>query len=111
MKNTKEVSHAVPAPLLCLPAFDMGHIILFYCSVTHDIIQQKPDPRSVYQADFTHIISFHLHSAAEYEGVEVGLLENLIEGSFVLQFKSICSEDSSRYPTTLLCSNPDLEEF
>lgn len=62
----------------------------------------KVDPRSVYQTDFTYVISFQLHSAAEYKGVKVGLLENLIEGSFILKFKSIGAE-ISQLSNMLLC--------
>lgn len=109
MKNTKEVSHTVPAPPFCLPASTWAHYsVLLQRYGRYNPV--KLDPRSVYQADFTYIISFQLHSAAEYEGVEVGLLENFIEGSFVLQFKSICSEIPP-LSNTSLCSNPDLVDF
>lgn len=36
---------------------------------------------------FTYIIRFQLHSVAEDKSVEVGMLEDLIEGSFILNFK------------------------
>lgn len=38
---------------------------------------------------FTYVIRFQLHSAAEDKSVEVGLLEDLVEGSFVLKLRNI----------------------
>lgn len=42
---------------------------------------------SHYHTIFTYIICFQLHSVAEDKSVEVGMLEDLIEGSFILNFK------------------------
>lgn len=91
IKEQKEVPHAVTAPLLCPPASTRAYyyILLKRCGQYNTI---NLDSRAVYQENFTYIISFQLHSAAEYKGIEVGLLENFIEGSFVLKVRSICSE-------------------
>lgn len=45
------------------------------------------DILSHYHKIFTYIIRFQLHSVAEDKSVEVGMLEDLIEGSFILNFK------------------------
>lgn len=44
-----------------------------------------------YHCRFTYVIRLQLHPAAEDEGVEVGLLEDFVEGGFVLQSRHIDS--------------------
>lgn len=49
------------------------------------------DPRAFHHTDccFTYVIGFELHSAAEDERVEVGLLEDLVKGRFVLKLGEV----------------------
>ena len=56
-------------------------------SAKHAVITTHPE--AVYQNNYhsflTYIIRFQLHSAAEDESVEVGLLEDLVESGFILK--------------------------
>lgn len=49
------------------------------------------DPQAFRHTDccFTHVIGFQLHSAAEDERVEVGLLEDFVKGRFVLKLGEV----------------------
>lgn len=71
---------------LCLPAMTHTYYSILLEHYGHDNTV-KLDPQSGYQTDFTHIISFQLHSAAEDKRVEVGLLEDFIKGRLVLKCK------------------------
>lgn len=62
-----------------------------YC--LHDAMTTDPQAfrQSNYHRRFTYVIRLQLHSAAEDEGVEVGLLEDFVKGGFVLESRHIYS--------------------
>lgn len=77
-----------------LPRLNSGtRFVLLRQYCLHDAMTTDPQAfhQSNYHRRFTYVIRLQLHSAAEDEGVEVGLLEDFVEGGFILESKHIYS--------------------
>lgn len=77
-----------------LPRLNSGtRFVLLRQYCLHDAMTTDPQAfrQSNYHCRFTYVIRLQLHSAAEDEGVEVGLLEDFVEGGFILESRHIYS--------------------
>lgn len=77
-----------------LPRLNSGtRFVLLRQYCLHDAMTTDPQAfrQSNHHRRFTYVIRLQLHSAAEDEGVEVGLLEDFVEGGFILESKHIYS--------------------